>query len=387
MSNTVQENNNNTSSNDAVHSSQNPPQGMLSQSAPAMRHDWSVKEINALYALPFNDLMFRAQTVHREHFDPNYVQVSTLLSIKTGACPEDCKYCPQSARYDTGLEKERLLEISKVIERAKEARATGSTRFCMGAAWRNPKQRDMPYVIDMVKEVKKLGLETCMTLGMLSREQALELKQAGLDYYNHNLDTSPEYYGEVITTRTYQDRLTTLENVRNSGMNVCSGGIVGMGETSDDRSGLLRQLANLPHHPESVPINMLVKVKGTPLDNVDNLEPFEFIRTIAVARILMPKSFVRLSAGRESMNEQMQAMCFMAGANSIFYGCKLLTTSNPETHEDVQLFNKLGINSKQTRTYSDEAYEAALVDEIEQNEPNDLFVDATVTSLKKTHSA
>ena len=351
-----------------------------------LRHDWTIDEINALFALPFNDLLFKAQTVHREYFNPNYVQVSTLLSIKTGACPEDCAYCPQSARYDTGLEKERLLEIEKVIERAKEAKATGSTRFCMGAAWRNPKQRDMPYVIDMVKEVKKLGLETCMTLGMLTTDQALALKQAGLDYYNHNLDTSPEYYGDIITTRTYQDRLDTLENVRKSGMHVCSGGIVGMGETGDDRSGLLRQLANLPRHPESVPINMLVKVKGTPLDNVDNLEPFEFIRTIAVARILMPKSFVRLSAGRESMNEQMQAMCFMAGANSIFYGCKLLTTSNPETHEDVQLFTKLGINSKHTRAYSDEAYEAVLHEEIEQNETNDLFVDATKTSLNKVYA-
>lgn len=351
-----------------------------------IRHDWSIDEINALFAMPFNDLLFTAQTIHREYFNPNYVQVSTLLSIKTGACPEDCAYCPQSARYDTGLEKERLLEISKVIERAKEARATGSTRFCMGAAWRNPKARDMPYVIDMVKEVKKLGLETCMTLGMLSREQALALKQAGLDYYNHNLDTSPEYYGDIITTRTYQDRLTTLENVRDSGMHVCSGGIVGMGESADDRSGLLRQLANLPRHPESVPINMLVKVKGTPLDSVDNLEPFEFIRTIAIARILMPKSFVRLSAGREAMNEQMQAMCFMAGANSIFYGCKLLTTSNPETHEDVQLFNKLGINSEHTRVYSDEAYAAALREEIEQNESSDLFVDATKTSLNKALS-
>lgn len=352
-----------------------------------IRHDWSIDEINKLFAMPFNDLMFKAQTIHREYFNANYVQVSTLLSIKTGACPEDCAYCPQSARYDTGLEKERLLEIGKVIERAKEARATGSTRFCMGAAWRNPKERDMPYVIDMVKEVKKLGLETCMTLGMLTRDQALALKQAGLDYYNHNLDTSPEYYGDIITTRTYQDRLETLENVRNSGMHVCSGGIVGMGETADDRSGLLRQLANLPRHPESVPINMLVKVKGTPLDSVDNLEPFEFIRTIAIARILMPKSFVRLSAGREAMNEQMQAMCFMAGANSIFYGCKLLTTSNPETHEDVQLFNKLGINSEHTRAYSDEAYAAALHEEIEQNEGSDLFVDASKTSLNKTFNA
>ncbi len=357
------------------------PNSAVSQSSQSIRHDWTLDEVNELFELPFNNLMFQAQLVHRQHFDPNYVQVSTLLSIKTGACPEDCKYCPQSARYDTGLEKERLLEIEKVIQRAKEAKATGSTRFCMGAAWRNPKERDMPYVIDMVKEVKKLGLETCMTLGMLTRDQALALKQAGLDYYNHNLDTSPEYYGDIITTRTYQDRLDTLQNVRDSGMNVCSGGIVGMGEDADDRSGLLMQLANLEHHPESVPINMLVKVKGVPLDNVDDLEPFEFIRTIAVARILMPKSFVRLSAGREAMNEQMQAMCFMAGANSIFYGCKLLTTSNPETHEDVMLFKKLGLNSKQTKEFSDEAYEAALLDELqaESAPENDLFYDATKT--------
>lgn len=349
-----------------------------------IRHDWTVQEVNQMFKMPLNDLLFQAQTLHRQNFDPNQVQVSTLLSIKTGACPEDCKYCPQSARYDTGLEKERLMEIEKVIERAKEARQTGSTRFCMGAAWRNPKQRDMPYVLEMVKEVKKLGLETCMTLGMLTRDQAIALKQAGLDYYNHNLDTSPEYYGDVITTRTYQDRLDTLDNVRQSGMNVCSGGIVGMGEDASDRSGLLVQLANLDHHPESVPINMLVKVKGTPLDDVEDLDGFEFIRTIAVARILMPKSYVRLSAGREAMNEQMQAMCFFAGANSIFYGCKLLTTSNPETHEDVMLFKKLGINSEQTKAYSDEAHEAALLEEIQakdvaENPTDQMFYDATQT--------
>lgn len=352
-----------------------------------IRHDWTVTEVNALFNLPFNDLMFEAQRVHRQHFDPNQVQVSTLLSIKTGACPEDCKYCPQSARYDTGLEKERLMEIEKVIQRAREAKQTGSTRFCMGAAWRNPKDRDMPYVIEMVKEVKKLGLETCMTLGMLSRDQALALKQAGLDYYNHNLDTSPEFYGDIITTRTYQDRLQTLDNVRAAGMNVCSGGIVGMGESASDRSGLLVQLANLDHHPESVPINMLVKVQGTPLDKVEDLEPFEFVRTIAVARIMMPKSYVRLSAGREAMNEQMQAMCFMAGANSIFYGCKLLTTSNPETHEDVMLFRKLGINSEKTREYSDEAHEAALMDEIDQKAPSTLFYDAAAKSEGETQTA
>lgn len=342
-----------------------------------IRHNWSAQEVKALFELPFNDLLFKAQSIHRMHFNPNEVQVSTLLSIKTGACPEDCKYCPQSARYDTGLEKERLLEIDKVITRAKEAKAAGSTRFCMGAAWRNPKDRDIPYVAKMVEEVKKLGLETCMTLGMLTSDQAVALKQAGLDYYNHNLDTSPEYYGDIITTRTYQDRLETLEHVRDAGMNVCSGGIVGMGETPADRASLLIQLANLPEHPQSVPINMLVKVKGTPLDSVDDLEPFEFVRTIAVARIMMPASHVRLSAGREDMNEQMQALCFMAGANSIFYGCKLLTTSNPETHADVQLFNKLGINTEKTREYSDEAHSQALQEQIQTNQTSDLFYDAS----------
>lgn len=351
-----------------------------------VRHNWCREEVEALYAMPFNDLLFKAQLVHRAHFDPNQVQVSTLLSIKTGACPEDCKYCPQSARYDTGLEKERLLEIGKVIERAKEAKETGSTRFCMGAAWRNPKDRDMPYLTQMVAEVKAMGLETCMTLGMLTREQAVALKQAGLDYYNHNLDTSPEFYGDIITTRTYQDRLDTLQNVRDAGMNVCSGGIVGMGESIADRASLLIQLANLPEQPQSVPINMLVKVDGTPLDKLDDMEPFDFIRTIAVARIMMPKSHVRLSAGREQMNEQMQALCFMAGANSIFYGCKLLTTSNPDTHEDVLLFKKLGINSERTREYSDEAHQLALEEAIEQQvQPqSELFYDAAAKGQTET---
>ncbi len=357
-----------------------------------IRNDWTKAEVEALFAMPFNDLLFNAQAVHRQHFNPNEVQVSTLLSIKTGACPEDCKYCPQSARYDTGLEKERLLEIEKVIQRAKEAKQVGSTRFCMGAAWRNPRDRDMPYILKMVEEVKSLGLETCMTLGMLTRDQAVALKQAGLDYYNHNLDTSPEYYGDIITTRTYQDRLNTLENVRAAGMNVCSGGIVGMGETVSDRASMLVQLANLPEQPQSVPINMLVKVKGTPLDSVEDLDYFEFIRTIAVARIMMPKSHVRLSAGREAMNEQMQALCFMAGANSIFYGCKLLTTSNPDTHEDVMLFKKLGINTERTRDYSDEAHQQVLEEEIAQqqeqgDDSNDLFIDATKPKVapKKQH--
>ena len=291
--------------------------------------------------------MFEAQSLHRRYFDPNQVQVSTLLSIKTGACPEDCAYCPQSTRYDTGLEAEKLMEVDKVLEQARAAKAAGSTRFCMGAAWRSPKQRDMPYVVAMVKGVRALGMETCMTLGMLTEEQAQELAGAGLDYYNHNLDTSPEFYGEIITTRTYQDRLDTLGHVRNSGMKICSGGIVGMGEQQDDRAGMLQQLANLPQHPESVPINMLVRVQGTPLEDQEDLDPFEFIRTIAVARILMPASHVRLSAGREEMNEQMHALAYFAGANSIFYGEKLLTTPNPRANTDMALFGRLGINTEE----------------------------------------
>ncbi len=309
----------------------------------AIRHDWTRAEALALFALPFSDLLFRAQTIHRQHFDPNTVQVSTLLSIKTGACPEDCKYCPQSARYDTGLEREKLLELEAVVERARAARAQGATRFCMGAAWRSPHDRDLPAVLDMVREVKALGLETCMTLGMLSETQSQALADAGLDYYNHNLDTSPEYYGEIITTRTYQDRLETLDRVRRAGMKVCAGGILGMGEGLADRAGLLVQLANLPVHPESVPINQLVPVAGTPLADAETLDPFDFVRTIAVARILMPASHVRLSAGRESMNEQTQALAFFAGANSIFYGEKLLTTPNPDADADRTLFARLGI--------------------------------------------
>lgn len=343
----------------------------------SIRHNWTSAEVNALFALPFNDLMFKAQTVHREHFNPNEVQVSTLLSIKTGACPEDCKYCSQSARYKTDIEKERLLEVEKVLEAADKAKAQGSTRFCMGAAWRNPKDRDMPYVLEMVKGVKAKGLETCMTLGMLSKEQALQLKDAGLDYYNHNLDTSPEHYGEIITTRSYQDRLDTLSNVRDAGMKVCSGGIVGLGEQAKDRASLLMQLANLPKHPESVPINMLVKIEGTPLGDVDDLDPFEFIRCIAVARIMMPQSHVRLSAGREAMNEQMQAMCFLAGANSIFYGCKLLTAANPETNEDIALFAKLGINTETVADHSTEEQVAyKLETAIADNQDSDMFYNA-----------
>ncbi|KKO46454.1 biotin synthase [Arsukibacterium ikkense] len=331
-----------------------------------VRHNWTLAEVNALYALPFNDLLFQAQSIHRQFFTPNEVQISTLLSIKTGACAEDCKYCPQSGHYNTGLERERLLEVEKVLTQAAAAKAQGASRFCMGAAWSNPKQRDMPYIIEMVKGVKELGLETCMTLGMLDNTQAQMLAGAGLDYYNHNLDTSPEFYGEIITTRSYQDRLDTLSHVRDAGMKVCCGGIVGMGESANDRSALLMQLANLPEHPQSVPINMLVKVKGTPLENVDDLDGFEFIRTIAVARIMLPQSHVRLSAGRSRMNEQMQALCFFAGANSIFYGDKLLTTDNPEANADMQLFAKLGIKPEQRADVSDEAHELALADAINE---------------------
>ena len=352
----------------------------------SVRHDWRAQEVADLFALPFMDLLFQAQQVHRRYFEPNQVQVSTLLSIKTGACPEDCKYCPQSARYQTGVEAERLMEVEKVLETARQAKAAGSTRFCMGAAWKNPKERDMPYLVKMVEGVKSLGLETCMTLGMLTSGQAKTLAEAGLDYYNHNLDTSPEFYQEIITTRTYDDRLHTLEHVRAAGMKVCSGGIVGMGEQAADRIGLLVQLANLPRHPESVPINMLVKVAGTPLAEVDDLDPFEFIRTIAVARIMMPRSHVRLSAGREKMNEQMQALCFMAGANSVFYGCKLLTTPNPAEDKDRQLFQRFGINTQTVQTaqgtaaQADELAEALLQQNMQQDmqQENALFYNAAL---------
>lgn len=343
-----------------------------------VKNNWSHAEVQALFELPFNDLMFKAQTVHRQHFNANEVQVSTLLSIKTGACPEDCKYCSQSSRYKTDLEKEKLMEVEKVLEAAQAAKSQGSTRFCMGAAWRNPKERDMPYVIEMIKGVKALGLESCMTLGMLSEEQAKELGSAGLDYYNHNLDTSAEHYNQIITTRKYQDRLDTLDNVRAGGMKVCSGGILGLGEQAKDRTSLLVQLANLSPQPESVPINKLVKIEGTPLADVDDLDEFDFIRNIAVARIIMPKSHVRLSAGRNEMNEQMQALCFLAGANSIFFGCKLLTTQNPETNKDVLLFKKLGINTE-TITQSEEAEAIAakaITTAIIDKENSDLFYNA-----------
>lgn len=311
------------------------------------RHDWTRDEICQLFALPFNDLMFRAQAVHRHYFDPNAIQISTLLSIKTGACPEDCAYCPQSTRFDTGLPVEELMDVGRVIDRARSAREAGATRFCMGAAWRSPKDRDLPALTAMVEGVKSLGLETCMTLGMLTDSQAATLAEAGLDYYNHNLDASPEYYGDVITTRSYDDRLATLQRVHENGIKVCSGGIVGMGESVGDRAGLLQQLANLPEHPQSVPINMLVRVEGTPLADQKDLDAFDFIRTVAVARIIMPASHVRLSAGREDMNEQTQALAFMAGANSIFYGEKLLTTANPRANADMALFARLGIRPEE----------------------------------------
>jgi biotin synthase len=306
---------------------------------------WSVADIVALFELPFSDLMYQAQTVHRTHFDPNAVQVSTLLSIKTGGCSEDCGYCPQAARYHTEVEDEPLMKLDDVLIAAQEAKDNGASRFCMGAAWRGPKQRDLEPVLKMIAEVKAMGLETCATLGMLKEGQAEQLKEAGLDYYNHNLDTAPEFYGEVITTRTYQDRLETLDRVRNVDINVCSGGIVGMGESRNQRAGLLAQLANMERPPESVPINLLTQVEGTPLHGTDDLDPMEFVRTIAAARITMPTSYVRLSAGRQSMHEGIQALCFLAGANSIFYGEKLLTTANPEASEDKKLFAKLGINN------------------------------------------
>jgi biotin synthase len=305
---------------------------------------WSVDEIVALFELPFSDLMNKAQTIHREHFDPNAVQVSTLLSIKTGGCSEDCGYCPQAARYHTEVEDEPLMQLEDVLAAAKEAQNSGATRFCMGAAWRGPKQRDLEPVLKMIAEVKAMGLETCATLGMLKEGQAEQLKNAGLDFYNHNLDTAPEFYGDVISTRTYQDRLDTLGRVRSADINVCSGGIIGMGESRNQRAGLLAQLANMERPPESVPINLLTQVEGTPLHGTDELDPIEFVRTIAAARITMPQSYVRLSAGRQSMHEGIQALCFLAGANSIFYGEKLLTTGNPEAATDRALFNKLGIN-------------------------------------------
>lgn len=307
---------------------------------------WCRAEVESLFDLPFMDLLYRAQQVHREHFDASEVQLSTLLSIKTGGCPEDCGYCPQSAHFDTGVEAGKLMPLHDVIDAARAAQAQGATRFCMGAAWRSPKPRDMEHVTEMVREVKALGLETCMTLGMLDAEQAQSLDDAGLDYYNHNLDSAPEFYGQIIGTRSYQDRLDTLANVRQAGIKVCSGGIVGMGETRAQRAGLIAQLANLDPYPESVPINNLVQVAGTPLAGTEPLDPFEFVRTIAVARITMPETMVRLSAGREQMDDALQALCFAAGANSIFYGDRLLTTSNPQAARDMALFDRLGLRVK-----------------------------------------
>lgn len=307
--------------------------------------NWTLEQILDLFDLPFNDLIYKSANVHRQFHNPNKIQISTLLSIKTGSCPENCKYCPQSAHYNTGLEKESLMAMDKILQAAKLAKDSGASRFCMGAAWRNLHDRDVDNICQIVKEVKKTGLETCMTLGMLTKKQSDALKNAGLDYYNHNIDSSEEFYSEIISTRNFADRLQTLQNVRESDINVCSGGIVGMGESREDRAKMLMILANLPKQPESVPINMLVKVKGTPLENVEDLDQFEFIRTIAIARIMMPKSAVRLSAGRQEMNEQTQALCFFAGANSIFYGEKLLTTQNPEIIHDQKLMKKLGIEA------------------------------------------
>ena len=316
----------------------------MSANPERIRHNWHIDEVLALFAMPFNDLIYQAQTIHRQNFDPNEVQVSSLLSIKTGACSEDCGYCPQSARFDTGLKSEPLMCVEDVLAAAQQAKDQGASRFCMGAAWRKPKDKDVEKVIEMVQGVKALGMETCVTLGMLTDGQTAKLKEGGLDYYNHNLDTSEEYYTEVITTRTYQDRLDTLARVRDAGINVCCGGIIGMGESDKDRANLLIELANMPKHPESVPVNMLVQVEGPPLMGAEELDPFIFIRTLAVARIMMPKSRVRLSAGRNNMSDEMQALCFLAGANSIFYGEKLLTTDNPVTNHDKVLFERLGVN-------------------------------------------
>ena len=316
-----------------------------STAAVETRHDWTVEEIRALLNLPLPELMFQAQTIHRATFDPTEIQISTLLSIKTGGCPEDCAYCPQSALHEDGVKAEKLMAVEQVLTEARKAKAAGASRFCMGAAWRSPKERDMDVVCAMVSGVKELGLETCVTLGMLDDQQALKLKGAGLDYYNHNLDTSPEYYGEIITTRTYQERLDTLSNVRDAGISVCCGGIVGMGESETDRAGLIAALATLPTHPESVLINLLVRVEGTPLAQADAVEPLEFVRMIAAARITMPKSRVRLAAGRENMSDETQTLCFLAGANSIFYGERLLTTPNPQALRDRSLLDRLGMHT------------------------------------------
>ena len=319
-------------------------QTMASANDEGLRHDWTAEEVEALFAQPFNDLLFQAQTVHRANFDPNRIQISRLISIKTGACPEDCSYCPQSAHYATGLEKEKLMAVEEVVEAARQAKDEGASRFCMGAAWRGPKGEDFEVAVAMIEGVKSLGMETCATFGLLDKWQAQRLKEAGLDYYNHNIDTSPEHYSEVITTRTFQDRLDTLDVVRDAGLHVCSGGIVGLGEGRTDRARMLMTLANMPKHPDSVPINLLIPIAGTPLADAERPDAFDFIRTIATARIIMPKSFVRLSAGREGMSEEMQSLCFLAGANSIFCGQKLLTAKNAAPGQDKSLFGRLGLS-------------------------------------------
>ncbi len=343
------------------------------------RNDWQEHEISELFDLPFNDLMFRAQQVHRVHFDPNAIQISRLLSIKTGACPEDCQYCPQSVHHGADLEVEKLMQVNKVIEEARDAKTSGASRFCMGAAWKHLRAKDLPYVLEMIKGVKSLGLETCMTLGMLNEDQAIALAEAGLDYYNHNIDTSETYYGQIITTRKFQDRLNTLAHVRSAGLKVCCGGILGMGELREDRVSMLKTLACLTEHPESVPINLLVKVAGTPLENAPDLDPFEFVRTLAVARILMPGSYLRLSAGRSGMSDEMQALCFMAGANSIFYGDRLLTTENPQTLADQSLFQRLGLFALQTENRAVQTDEQ-LIDAIQAHHDASQFYDAAETS-------
>jgi biotin synthase len=341
------------------------------------RHDWTRSQIKQLFALPFNELLFQAQSIHRQHFDPNTLQISTLCSIKTGACPEDCKYCAQSGHYNTGLEKEKLMAVDKVLEQARQAKASGATRFCMGAAWRSPPDKEMPKLLAMVEGVKELGLESCITLGMLNANQAKQLADAGLDYYNHNLDTSPEYYGEIITTRTYQDRLETLQHVRDAGVKVCCGGILGMGESQDDHVGLLHQLATLKPHPESVPINMLMRIQGSPLENAVPMDPFQFIRTVAVARILMPQSRVRLAAGREHMHEEAQALAYFAGANSIFYGERLLTTPNPSASEDMQLLQRLGMRPEVVeQNHGEAAEESALLNVLKEKSAESAFYNA-----------
>lgn len=342
----------------------------------ARQAQWTMSQVTALFEKPLLELLFEAQQVHRQHFNPRLVQLSTLVSIKTGACPEDCKYCPQSARYRTGLKAERLMEAEQVLESAHRAKQAGSTRFCMGAAWKNPHDRDMPYLERIIAGVRAMGLESCMTLGSLSESQARRLAAAGLDYYNHNLDTSEEFYGSIVTTRSWRERLATLEKVRDAGIKVCCGGIIGLGETIKDRAGLLLQLASLPVAPESVPINMLVKVKGTPLADNEDVDPFDFIRTIAVARIMMPTSYVRLSAGREQMNEQTQAMCFMAGANSVFYGCRLLTTPNPEQDRDLRLLERLGLMPQQSTVMAGDNQQQQRIEQALLTPDNDQYYNA-----------